>query len=804
MTLLLNNTLNSCKSVMNSSNFLKLRSIQIGAMVTIAGLSLVGWHFNIEIFKHPVPGIVAMNPLTSIAFILGGVFFFLLFNSKKHRKFLSIAKIIALLITMLALARIFALAGGIHTHVDTFIYTKKLEKDIINGLPNAMAPNTAFNLLLTGLSLFFISFRNQRFTNLSHGLSLIILFISLLSIVGYIYHENKFYGLASSIPMAVLTAVCFLLMSLSLLFVRSNKGFMAHITGRYHGSKIARILLPVAILVPITLGLLRLHGESKGLYTTEYGAALFSVANVIIFILFIWRGATAINRSDLATSQEIKRRIKTEESTKSANVFLDTILDNIPDMVFVKETKDFRFVRINKKAENILGLSRNELIGKNDFDFFPADQAELFARENHEIVASRNAIIIPEEKITTNNGDRWLSTKKIPVYDENNEPLYVIGISEDITLKKKNEDIVKEYYRDLEIKVQERTVELRKSENHFRSLIENAEDVISLIDRNGRTIYVSPSIEKVTGYTIGERNQHSTIEIIFPDDIEIAQNLFNKVMDNPGVPISYTFRLLHKNGKPVWIEGTLTNLFHDENVNAIISNYHDITEKKLAEEEAAQLKIIKQKEITDAVISAQESERSNIGRELHDNVNQLLGAINLYIGMAKNDAQNRNALLTDASAFTVTAIEEIRKLSKTLISPSVKEIGLKESVKGLAEEIMMVQPVKIILTDNNFTENGLNDRFKLNLFRIVQEQLNNILKHARATTVNINIKDSGDKLFISISDDGIGFDTSKKRSGIGLTNIKSRVELYNGTMQLNSEIGKGTCLLIAFNKSNIV
>ena len=90
------------------------------------------------------------------------------------------------------------------------------------------------------------------------------------------------------------------------------------------------------------------------------------------------------------------------------------------------------------------------------------------------------------------------------------------------------------------------------------------------------------------------------------------------------------------------------------------------------------------------------------------------------------------------------------------------------------------------------------------IFIIVQEQINNILKHAQAKNIYINIKDDEGKLFVSITDDGIGFDTTKRKSGVGLANIKSRSELYNGDVLLSSEQGKGTALSIIFNKSDIL
>jgi signal transduction histidine kinase len=134
----------------------------------------------------------------------------------------------------------------------------------------------------------------------------------------------------------------------------------------------------------------------------------------------------------------------------------------------------------------------------------------------------------------------------------------------------------------------------------------------------------------------------------------------------------------------------------------------------------------------------------------------------------------------------------------------IKEVGLKDSVKDLTEEIMLVHPIRIVFTTKNFIEDKLNDKFKLNIFRIIQEQINNILKHAHAKTINILMEECNGKLLISVTDDGVGFDTTKKKAGVGITNIKSRSELYSGRVLLTSQPGKGTILSITFNKTHLL
>jgi PAS domain S-box-containing protein len=121
--------------------------------------------------------------------------------------------------------------------------------------------------------------------------------------------------------------------------------------------------------------------------------------------------------------------------------FLDSIIENIPDMIFVKEAKDLRFVRFNKAGEKLLGFKMKDLMGKNDYDFFPKDQADFFIAHDRAVLEHKKLVDIPEEPIDTKSlGKRYLHTKKIPILDEKGKPIFLLGISEDITDKKKMED----------------------------------------------------------------------------------------------------------------------------------------------------------------------------------------------------------------------------------------------------------------------------------------------------------------------------------------------------------------------------
>ncbi|BAY30180.1 multi-sensor hybrid histidine kinase [Nostoc carneum NIES-2107] len=138
--------------------------------------------------------------------------------------------------------------------------------------------------------------------------------------------------------------------------------------------------------------------------------------------------------------RDISNIRQSEAEIKNVQRFLTSIIENIPNMIFVKDAKDLKFVQINKAGEELLGYSRADLLGKSDYDFFFQEQADFFTSKDRDILASGSILDIPEEPIQTRNyGTRILHTKKLPIFDNTGNPQYIMGISEDITERKQAE-----------------------------------------------------------------------------------------------------------------------------------------------------------------------------------------------------------------------------------------------------------------------------------------------------------------------------------------------------------------------------
>lgn len=255
-----------------------------------------------------------------------------------------------------------------------------------------------------------------------------------------------------------------------------------------------------------------------------------------------------------------------------------------------------------------------------------------------------------------------------------------------------------------------------------------------------------------------------------------------------------------KNGEIILVEVTFYKIEYAGKI-AMQAQINDVTERFRLEHELAEQQKIKQKQITEAVLGAQEKERKCIGEELHDNINQILATAKLFLSASLHESDTQ--LITKSEGYISMAMEEIRKLSKTLVAPTFIKSGLKKSIEDLIVNTMAAKKITITTDINLSDENGLEEGLKLAIYRIVQEQLNNILKYADASCVTIRLTTRSNKVFLTVSDNGRGFDTSAQRTGIGITNINNRAELYNGSVEIDSSPGNGCRLNVEFQSQGI-
>jgi PAS domain S-box-containing protein len=273
-----------------------------------------------------------------------------------------------------------------------------------------------------------------------------------------------------------------------------------------------------------------------------------------------------LEKSNKALQAEINERIQAEEKLQNSEAFLNAIVENIPNMIFVKDAKKLRFVRLNKAGEELLGYSQKELIGRSDFDFFPENEATFYTAKDREVLASGQLLDISEEPITTKQKvRRILHTKKIPLYNGDGRPAYLLGISEDITEKKRTEEA------------------LRESEERFRLLYENAPIGIFRSTYEGEIMMANPALIHMLGYdSVDELTNVENATALYAPGF--GRDDFLKEIEKDGVVKAYECVLKKKSDDIIFIR-EYAKAFKDKNgkISYFEGTVEDITEQKLSE-----------------------------------------------------------------------------------------------------------------------------------------------------------------------------------------------------------------------------
>lgn len=240
--------------------------------------------------------------------------------------------------------------------------------------------------------------------------------------------------------------------------------------------------------------------------------------------------------------------------------------------------------------------------------------------------------------------------------------------------------------------------------------------------------------------------------------------------------------VVYENGLPVKMIGSL------QDISPLIQLRNELADERLQ----------RQKEIAETVIRVQENEKTRIGHELHDNVNQVLLTTKLFIDKIQVCKEDQQEIKQKSGEYITLAIEEIRKLSKELVAPQLKEESLIGNVETLVQDIQLAGAMNIRFThEHDGGIEQLSPGKKITLFRIVQEQLKNILKHSQASLTQIALSSKEGKIELLIKDNGNGFDPRHTYQGIGFSNIRERTEFYNGDILVEAAPGKGCTLMIS-------
>ncbi len=469
-------------------------------------------------------------------------------------------------------------------------------------------------------------------------------------------------------------------------------------------------------------------------------------------------------------SEEITARKKAEKALEKSRIFNDTLIQS-SNMMIIGLHKDGKINLFNPAAERLTGYTLKELQNKDWFDtLVPRVKYPRVHEEFYRTMKDR----IPEffeNPILTKSGEERIISWSNSEIREGDDIIGILSFGTDIT-------------------------DRIKAEEERNRLFNLSSDLIAIADFEGFFKQINPAWENSLGYSIDELMAKPFLNFIHPDDQQNTVAEMGKLSEGYKT-FDFENRYIHKNGSIKSFSWTATSLPEKGMIYCIA---RDITDRKRAEKKilAYQQRL---KDLATELTLSEEKQRRQIATDLHDHVGQLLASSRIQLSLF-NDSMDKKEILDktkNISQSILQAIQATRSVIFDLSPPQLKEIGLVAAIADWSEEeIENKYGINIKLTGDERIL-PMNDNLPVLLFRIIRELLINIVKHAEATHVNLDIRKINDTLKISVKDNGIGFNYDPeilrlKHTGFGLFSILEKMEDLGGSVQIDSSPGKGTVI----------
>ena len=327
-------------------------------------------------------------------------------------------------------------------------------------------------------------------------------------------------------------------------------------------------------------------------------------------------------------------------------------------------------------------------------------------------------------------------------------------------------------------------------------------NAVIITDKEQRITWVNQAFVNITEYSFEEAVGKRPGELLHGKKTSPKAERYLQEQIQKGLPFQCDILNYSKTGKEYWVELKGQPILNEKGeVEQFFAIQTDITERIELQRLVVEEKIEAQREITKAIIGAQEKERSEIGKELHDNVNQILATIKLYMENIRHCPELKDLFIDKGIELTKKAMEESRNLSHRLVTPALAHGSFEQEIEDLLSHYRLL---KLFAVDFAFTvcEEKLSTSFRLTIYRIIQECLTNVVKYAKATKVMVSILYEDKLVKVIIGDNGVGMEGSTKSRGIGFANIRNRASLFKGEVQVKATPTEGCTVNVFFPTIN--
>lgn len=483
----------------------------------------------------------------------------------------------------------------------------------------------------------------------------------------------------------------------------------------------------------------------------------------------------------LAIASDISERKKIERDLEVSNERFELVVTATNDVIWDWDFGTDTMWWNKNYFLNFGFISAGDILTRRSWrDHIHPDDAERVISGLEDCINSRRQSWTDEYRLIKNDGTvAHVLDYGCIVVSEGDEPCRMVGAMVDITARKMAEE------------------ELKRSNERFKLAALATSDLIwemnfetkeYLIHEGEQKLFLNT---KILSYEFGIGN-----EVIMEADLKRVSDSFRKAIGDPAVKLwqeEYSMEtkdriILHVANQAIFIRNV-----NGEAMKAI-GAITDISEKQRLRDDHMEREKNEQISITATSLEAQEKERNYIGQELHENVNQILAGTNLYLSLIKTKPEKSQEYIDSSMRNIRSAIEENRKISRTLLTPNFKITYLFQLLFRLADSIFEISGINVCLQIEDFDEDFLRNNQKLIIYRIIQEQCANVVKLGEAHVVDILLSTINGLFTMKIQDDGGGIDEHMKFGGLGIRNVNARLSVFRGRAKLTGSPDKSYSL----------
>jgi PAS domain S-box-containing protein len=517
--------------------------------------------------------------------------------------------------------------------------------------------------------------------------------------------------------------------------------------------------------------------------------------------------------------EDIDQQKKAMAELQRSEVRFRTLFENAPIGIALVGLDSYP-IAVNPAIVRMTGYSEQELLNMTGLELSHPDERASAGEMMRELVEGKRAQVEIDSCFVRKNGQAyWVRQRISAVRGPDNKPAYIVVMVEDVDQQKQVQ------------------AELIESEQHFRAVFENSAIGISLIGSDRRPLAINKALSDMTGYKFEDMMHKTGRDFSHPDDINIGDQEFWDVVNGKRGSYQVEKRYLRRDGETYWARVTVSGVNDTEGkLKYLVAMTEDITEQKLAQEklaaqEAEYLRTLEKRveerthELSDANMRlvqeieqrqrAEESlaskaveeailvERTRLARDLHDAVTQTLFSASLIAEVLpdlwRENPEEAKKSSEELRQLTRGALAEMRTLLLELRPATLTQARLPDLIKQLSEALVGRARLAVNLVVEGDYE--LLPDIKVAFYRIAQESLNNIIKYAKATQVDIKIELGCCNVRLEIKDNGIGFDQGKvKPTSLGMRIMRERAEAIQAQLAIISKLGVGTTVSVVWNE----